>query len=230
MSWKPLILIKYQYNYIAIHLMGIALNRHLSEGVYSNSLPRISVFFINMIDIHSWIDIPWYEWKYQILISDNRVKSLQRKALWRCWWIIRERLLKPWFTKSWHFQYWLSCWKSKTFSFHELVMLIKEWPCPEWMEVCHNDWNSKNNHPDNLRYDTHSSNWKDSYIHWRLKPIWMKWKFWDKHHLSKKVYCGWIIYNSIRDAERITWIDNSTISRCCRWIQKTAGGFIWKYL
>lgn len=29
--------------------MGIALNGHLSEGVYSNSLPRISVYFIIML-------------------------------------------------------------------------------------------------------------------------------------------------------------------------------------
>ena len=40
--------------------MGIALNRHLSEGVYSNSLPRISVFFIAM-ETEIWKPIKGYD-------------------------------------------------------------------------------------------------------------------------------------------------------------------------
>ena len=109
-------------------------------------------------------------------------------------------------------------------------MLIKEWPCPEWMEVCHNDWNPTNNHPDNLRYDTHSANWKDAYRHWKKIQSIMLWKFWKDNHLSKKVIWWLIEFESIREAERITGIDNSTISRCCRWKQKTAWGIVWKYL
>jgi hypothetical protein len=37
------------------------------------------------------------------------------------------------------------------------------------------------------------------------------------------------IFNTIRDAERDTGIDNSSISKCCRGKMKTAGGYIWMY-
>ena len=36
-------------------------------------------------------------------------------------------------------------------------------------------------------------------------------------------------YESIHEAQRLTNIDKKTISRCCRGIQKTAGGFKWTY-
>lgn len=37
------------------------------------------------------------------------------------------------------------------------------------------------------------------------------------------------IYNSTMEAERNTNVDHSTIIRCCKNKQKTAGGYIWKY-
>lgn len=41
---------------------------------------------------------------------------------------------------------------------HRLVMLAFVGPCPEGMEVCHNDGNRANSQLDNLRYDTHINN------------------------------------------------------------------------
>ena len=56
----------------------------------------------------------------------------------------------------------------------------------------------------------------------------------DKHHASKKVLCveTGIIYNSIREAERITGVYNTNISACClgRYKHKTAGGYHWEYI
>lgn len=56
----------------------------------------------------------------------------------------------------------------------------------------------------------------------------------DKHHASKKVICveTGIIYNSIREAERLTGIHNTNISACClgRYRHKTAGGYHWKHI
>jgi Mor family transcriptional regulator len=44
---------------------------------------------------------------------------------------------------------------------HKLVMLAFVGPCPEGMEVCHEDNNPANSRLDNLRYDTHAGNMKD---------------------------------------------------------------------
>lgn len=54
------------------------------------------------------------------------------------------------------------------------------------------------------------------------------------HHASKRVMCieTGVIYESVRQAERMTKIQNSNISACClgKYRHKTAGGYHWKYL
>lgn len=55
-----------------------------------------------------------------------------------------------------------------------------------------------------------------------------------KHHASKKVLCveTGVIYESIREAERITGIHNTNISACClgKNRHKTSGGYHWKHI
>jgi len=53
----------------------------------------------------------------------------------------------------------------KTLTIHRLVMLAFVGPCPEGLEVCHNDGNKLNNTTDNLRYDTRTSNLLDTIKH-----------------------------------------------------------------
>lgn len=48
---------------------------------------------------------------------------------------------------------------------HSLVAEAFIGPRPEGLQVCHNDGNSQNNHPSNLRYDTASANVRDSVEH-----------------------------------------------------------------
>ncbi|MBU0493901.1 MAG: NUMOD4 motif-containing HNH endonuclease [Chloroflexi bacterium] len=48
---------------------------------------------------------------------------------------------------------------------HRLVMLAFVGPCPEGMEICHNDGNRRNNHLKNMRYDTHQNNVIDCIVH-----------------------------------------------------------------
>ena len=48
----------------------------------------------------------------------------------------------------------------------------------------------------------------------------------------KKVLCveTGVIYESIKEASRQTGIDNSGISKVCRGVRKTAGGYHWQYI
>lgn len=179
-----------------------------------------------------YIDIPWYLWFYKINYKNNSVVRVLDK-----WWYM---YLKTYLSATWHLQIWLTINKSrKTWWLHQLVMLIKEWPCPVWMEVCHNDWNPQNNHPDNLRYDTRSSNMKDRYKHWYVSFFTldhpMKWKKWWLSIHSRSVIqysTEWIKikeWSWIREAWRSLWIKHINICKNCKWERKTAWWFIWKY-
>lgn len=48
---------------------------------------------------------------------------------------------------------------------HRLVLATFVGPCPDGMECCHNDGDSKNNRVDNLRWDTRTSNMADTIAH-----------------------------------------------------------------
>jgi hypothetical protein len=48
---------------------------------------------------------------------------------------------------------------------HRLVAAAFIGPCPDGMEVCHNNGDPFDNRVDNLRYDTHAANVADRFIH-----------------------------------------------------------------
>ena len=184
-----------------------------------------------MIDIYNWIDVPWYEWYYKMLISENRVLSMNYRRMW----IVKE--LRPNIDQTWHYLFSFFC---KKLSIHRIVMLLKKWPCPEWMIVCHNDWNPANNHPDNLRYDTYKSNTNDMRIHWTMSFLNKNHnpslgKFWKDNHSSKPVCQHTKDWEFIRDWDSITevhrelWIQISNITHCCRGRIKKTWWYIWKY-
>ena len=53
---------------------------------------------------------------------------------------------------------------------HRLVMLAFVGPCPEGLEVCHNNGKRTDNRLNNLRYDTRSSNALDRHAHGTFNP------------------------------------------------------------
>ncbi len=53
----------------------------------------------------------------------------------------------------------------RTHSVHRLVAAAFIGPCPEGLEVCHNDGVPGNNHASNLRYDTRKANAADMVAH-----------------------------------------------------------------
>lgn len=85
----------------------------------------------------------------------------------------------------------------------------------ENLHVDHIDFNTQNNCLENLRWLTPAEN--------RSRKSGSN---------RKKVLCieTGIIYSSIMDAARQTGIDQSDISKVCRGVRKTAGGFHWKYI
>lgn len=59
------------------------------------------------------------------------------------------------------------CVKGKTYKIFaaRLVLLTFIGPCPNGMEACHNNGNERDNHLDNLRWDTHLANISDKRKH-----------------------------------------------------------------
>lgn len=153
------------YNTTAMGLNQFAFLRAFGRGFPSQIEPPTECFFNSMKE-EIWRDIPWYEGYYQI--SNNlRLKSIDRVVLIK--WVktsIKWRILKLRINENGYSKCTFSVkWKEKKAYLHQLVMLIKEWPCPPWKEVCHNDWNPRNNHPDNLRYGTRHENNMDAIKH-----------------------------------------------------------------
>lgn len=117
-----------------------------------------------------WRDIPGWEGCYAVS-NLGRVKSLERKVPGKLGSTrtLKERILKPLNTKSGHLNVRLysrdhKCeWNQQ--GIHRLVALAFIGPCPQDMEVCHNDGNPSNNIPTNLRYGTRSDNQLDIVKH-----------------------------------------------------------------
>lgn len=176
-----------------------------------------------MIDVNEWLPVPDYP-NYEIRISTNELKSLNyRKKVWL------NKIILWWLDKSKHKVYRLN---RKTVYLHQIVARIKYWYwTPKWLNVCHNDGNPLNNHPDNLRYDTSSSNHKDRYIHWWNWS--MYWKVWVENNKSIKINQYSLDWKFIKKWDSITiaqlelWIYN--ISACCKSKRNHSGGFIWRY-
>jgi len=176
------------------------------------------------------VDIPWYEWRYWVCYKTNTVHSYINNK-----WKKVHRIMKITPRKTWHLYITLkSSWRKIWWWIHELVMLIKEWPCPEWLEVCHNDWDPQNNHPDNLRYDTRSNNMKDRHKHGYISyfktsphliqhfsvPV-------EQVSLDGSVICT---FKSMAEAWEKLGIDPSGISKIIKWKKKSIRWFMFRKL
>ncbi len=210
----------FSYTIPAMKLNWFAFLRAFYRRSSSQTKPTVECFF-NFMD--NWKDIPWYEWLYQINWLTNEIKSLSYGKT------KRPKILKLDIKEYGHIKTCLyknkkrwNCW------FHQIVMLIKEWPCPEWLEVCHNDWNPQNNNPDNLRYDTRRNNVVDTVKMWRCNFIWHT--RWARRIVQyKKSWEIVKVWNSQMEIHRALWISQWNIWYCCSWKRNVAWWFIWKY-
>lgn len=110
-------------------------------------------------------------------------------------------------------------------SVHTLVALAYLGPCPtpEKREVNHKDRNKLNNNIENLEWVTRSENMihaiatDDSYVHRRSVIQYTL----DGTKLNT--------FNSIKEAGEALNISAKGISSACRGVQKTSGGYVWRY-
>ncbi len=110
-----------------------------------------------MIEI--WKDIPGYKGIYQIS-NHGRIKRIAK-----CNRSYSGRILSP-VLNCGYFRVKLCVnGKQDTRKIHRLVLETFIGPCPDNCECCHMDGNSKNNHIENLRWDTRSNNMIDSVKH-----------------------------------------------------------------
>jgi len=118
-----------------------------------------------MENMEIWRDIPGYEGRYQVS-NMGKVKSLarvveQKNVLCGCVSevVIPEKILKPQPHRvSGHLEVKLGSNPPRHHRIHRLVAEAFLGPCPDGMEVCHNDSNPCNNAVHNLRYDTRHEN------------------------------------------------------------------------
>jgi len=170
----------------------------------------------------TFIDIPNYEWRYQIN-KLSEVKSLERKVkTWRNWYrIVKEKILKPYINKNWYVYIWLyKHWKLKLLRLNRLMWLsFLELKKSSKKVVLHKDNNKLNNKLDNLKLDTSLENTKQcikdgrfithkkkracSYYRWQtlkirfLRLIWKtNWEIAKKYWISKSYVS--LIYNKKR--------------------------------
>lgn len=102
-------------------------------------------------------------------------------------------------------------------------------------EVNHKNGIKTDNRVENLEWNTHAENMEHRYKVLKQKvPAYWKGKFGKNNCNSKfllQIKNGRAVaeFAGTSEANRITGIDFSSISKCCRGIRKTAGGYEWKY-
>lgn len=129
-----------------------------------------------------------------------------------------KRILKPEVCKKWGYLR-VRLYFEKKKAKHELVHRVVASTFLDnpnnLPEVNHKDKNKTNNKVSNLEWCTSQYNSRHSHG----KPVII---IYPGNRVGKTFQC-------IMEAEKATGIDNSSIIRCCKGVQKHAGGFMWKY-
>lgn len=177
-----------------------------------------------------WKDIKGFENVYQIS-NYGRLKSLNRFVKNRNGVrLVKEKILKPVVGTCGYFQYPLKHnGIGKTILIHiEVANAFIENP-ENFHEVNHKDENKLNNYFKNLEWCNRSYN--NTYKNRKQREIETQR---NTHPSRKKIQQinknGDIvnIFNSEREAERITGILHNNISNCINGNRKTAGGYFWE--
>lgn len=115
----------------------------------------------------TWKPIPGWENLYEVS-DQGRVRSLDRIYVRASGQTVHNKgkVLSPAKYHCGHLHVNLrAAPRKEKWRVHKLVLMAFVGPCPEGMEVCHNNGNPADNRLENLRYDTHSANLLDRNEH-----------------------------------------------------------------
>lgn len=168
-----------------------------------------------------WKDIKGYEGEYMVSNYGNVLSLLGRKP----------RILK--FRKTKRGYHRVSLHAHNDTLVHRLVAEAFIDNPQNLPEVNHKDECPNNNNVNNLEWCSHKYNVNYGTCQQRAR---LKQSLTHPQHLrekfNKKVLCveTGVVYISINDASRSTGVSRVTISKVCRGIRKTSGGYHWKFV
>ena len=176
------------------------------------------------LDEEIWKDIPDYLYQASNL---GRIRSLDMNLLGRnnTYRTKKGIVLKQSFDKNGYLKVSLN---GKTKKSHRIIAELFIDNPNNLPEINHIDGDKTNNKVDNLEWCTRQHNIKhsiDSGLQATSETSVCSIKImqFDKNNTFIKEY------NSMREAEKETGISNATISKVCRGLGKTAGGYKWKF-
>lgn len=173
-----------------------------------------------------WKNIPGYEGLYQVSTS-GRIKSLKRYRTTKSGGVceVKERILS---SRVCNKYYYITLHKNGVMTTYQVHTLVAKTFIPNPLNypcVNHKDENKLNNSVENLEWCT--SKYNANYGTRNEKISKSKFKKIAQCDLNGNIL---YIFYSIKDAALSINKSYRTISNCCRGRQKTAYGYIWKFI